>query len=1313
MNKGFERINVENIDIEEMVTKTKSMSPGSLCFIILQHGFSIIVSMWFSDYHGYQGQIVTDVGDAFKCSYEDLDGVLMYMNYKGWCLVFGMDTGNNASESAGRDKRRPDRKSFSRRHSPYARPGNVCCRSESLVERALGMYRQISKPLFGRSVLKSYADDAFSVPWRTVDRETAELREQLFEAQRIAAEIDEKRRADEVKMENQRKLADAQEKIKADAESQAKHEAESEIGAAPPIDNQDVEKHRSIIEESVQKQDAPNSADTLEPVDEASEKSLEDLAPSLAQTNDTPVQDASVVEQKPKYESIFQTARRLAEERVRGVAIPSTLQPNPYIVSSTANKHKSSDKGKELDIAGTVPKLAASVSAHEAIIKAAGAGLEIESSDDDQDFEPNTSEDDDEEEILQEHMEPIDEQEEVTTLADDVDSPAAFSEANESSARQDVEEDLSIEVSVVEESESNSDVAADSERVYVVEEAVVAEDDVAHNPETSLDAVQEPAAESDEDVGDEHDGDDSDQVTEEIAYMGSDNEFSNANDEHRDLVHNAGNVSSHPHPEQFSSPSRSWWPFSTSALFGDDNGPLPRPVERSAEDIDVDSENISVDLNRSAGQSPRSPKSMVAVGVQTPPSPASHRPFVPLSFIDISASGKRFSRIRSSRSHTSELPHALSQPLESSLPLQQHEHEQSVADKLKEMRNEAVSKPSITAQSLGLESKRGYKQMGAQKPRKRPMLYYGAGYGSRSVPYTINLSKSAPSGPMFAKQPEKTLQPAAESQKKGSITAQKILDIIGGVPPPVRSHSTADPQDVINPYELSSPYSVRMHPKTVQRRRVLVPLSARLAQASTPQASPAKKRADAVAASAKSLVHSIQSAAPPEIKASLKSVQKPAPAASPVAGGLVSKKVEPKEKPKTMKIPSLFASSPDTPAASKPSAVSSTPTPAAKPCLPKQAVDDTPKQTKKQAPCVVEPATPARAARAAALATSEAQLPVFAFSLSVIKPASTSIGAAKQNAISLSESQLPVFAFSVDTSTTPFLSGMPGRLQTQPLAPGEWKCDLCELRNPKTAVECNVCEAPRPVPKPTLKAAVSSKTATSSWADSGFKVPELKDGQWKCGVCDITNPKSVSQCRACESLKPSTVSAASVPAPAPVPVPNLWAESGFKMPSLNDDQWKCGVCDITNPNSVNQCRACESSRPAPKPSVDPTQAVTGSSTTAAPSAPNLWASSGFKMPSLKDGQWKCGVCDIANPESVSQCRACESPRPSANPASAAATSAPAPVANLWADSGFKMPGLKDSEWKCGVCDIANPKSVSQCRACESPKPSGNTTATAP
>ncbi|KAJ2877581.1 hypothetical protein FB639_003693, partial [Coemansia asiatica] len=913
--------------------------------------------------------------------------------------------------------------------------------------------------------------------------------------------------------------------------------------------------------------------DVQESVTDSSEEPADNSSESLAQADIASVADASLSVQKPRYETIFQTARRLAEERALGVPIPTTLEPNPYIVSSMASKQKERGaKGKELDL-GFVPKIANSVSAHEAIIKAASAGSENENSDDDIDFEPNTSEDDDEEEILQESMEPIDEQEEVTTSPGDVDSSAAFSETNEGSvAQQDTEEDQSIEVSVIEESESESepgsevDVAVDSERASV------------------SDAHQEPSVDvedEEEDVEDEYeyDGNDSDQVTEEIASMGSDSESVQVEDDHkREHVHKAA---AHRIEDTLSfSPSRSWWPFSASALFGEKKENLPNNPEeqegQEEEDLDADSENHSVDLNRGVAESPLSSKSVATVGVQTPPSLAQTRPFVPLSFIDISASGKRFSKICSSRRRASELPNSLSQPLETSMPLDQ-QPKQQLHNTDKQMQKQkgtrkkediALQKPLITAHSLGIESKRSSKQSDAlQKPRKRPMLYYGAGYGSRSVPYTINLSHSAPSGPMFAKQSEKTLLPSTESQKKGgssSITARKILDIIGEVPPPTRSQSNADLQDVINPYELSSPYSVRMRPKTVQQRRVLVPLSARLAQASAPQASPAKQRAEAAAASTKSLMQSIQSAAPPEIKAAIGSAQKPViPKALPKADEVSPKKAESnKRETKAIKIQSLFANAPDaSTASSKPAPVFSSSAPISKSSLSKQTVDGEPNPVKAQPSSIVEPVvTPARTARAIALALSETQLPSFAFELPTTKPGlSVSFpGSVNQAVISLNVSQLPAFAFSIETSNTvPFLPNTSGGLKTQSLAPGEWKCDHCDLRNSGTVKECRVCEAPKPAWKPLLKADDGgSKTATSSWADSGFKMPALKDGEWKCSVCDITNPKSACQCRACESPKPVHKLSANTAAPVPAPVQNLWANSGFKMPALKDGEWK-------------------------------------------------------------------------------------------------------------------------------------------------------------
>ncbi|KAI8322985.1 hypothetical protein GQ54DRAFT_310466 [Martensiomyces pterosporus] len=52
---------------------------------------------------------------------------------------------------------------------------------------------------------------------------------------------------------------------------------------------------------------------------------------------------------------------------------------------------------------------------------------------------------------------------------------------------------------------------------------------------------------------------------------------------------------------------------------------------------------------------------------------------------------------------------------------------------------------------------------------------------------------------------------------------------------------------------------------------------------------------------------------------------------------------------------------------------------------------------------------------------------------------------------------------------------------------------------------------------------------------SGFKIPQLKDGEWKCSVCDLRNPQSAARCAVCEALKPG--------APASIAPPSAAQES--------------------------------------------------------------------------------------------------------------------------------------------------------------------------
>ncbi|KAJ2900773.1 hypothetical protein GGI21_004743, partial [Coemansia aciculifera] len=112
-----------------------------------------------------------------------------------------MDTTTATSTSAARPPVAAVRRiaaSQSRRHAPYARPAANSQSPNSLANRVLGICRQISKPLFGRGAVLSSPDDAFVVPWRTVDRETYELRAELQKAQSEAAAHDQQQQLEQV-----------------------------------------------------------------------------------------------------------------------------------------------------------------------------------------------------------------------------------------------------------------------------------------------------------------------------------------------------------------------------------------------------------------------------------------------------------------------------------------------------------------------------------------------------------------------------------------------------------------------------------------------------------------------------------------------------------------------------------------------------------------------------------------------------------------------------------------------------------------------------------------------------------------------------------------------------------------------------------------------------------------------------------------------------------------------------------------------------------------------------------------------------------
>ncbi|KAJ2247474.1 hypothetical protein GGI13_005028, partial [Coemansia sp. RSA 455] len=1199
------------------------------------------------------------------------------------------------------------------------------------------------------SVLNS-PDDAFVAPWRTVDRETYELREELYKAQCEATAFDQRQLKDE------------------------------EIAAMKaPTD--------AVADNTVQAADIGNTVDS---------------APS----------GSVALAGQSSYESVFATARKLAERRATGtvVAEQATYKGKEADHSLSVDAFDDEDEEDDNDF---VPDDAEGEDDEEEVLQRdmepideaeevttpAASAYEQSSVATSSAASPSNSQ-----AIALARLSPSQESEpasELSVISEASDqsielsvveesSGDDMSSASESDQSQEQEEDeAALPASIEEPLESGSpsesedavETESESERVEVAVEALEeSEEESAGLDDLAVvgatDEAETSGVEAGSDVGSVDE--ESDQMTEEIATMSSSSSSSDDLSEseadaeseavEESEAEDSVDESSDSHAAATSnesaplSPPRSWWPFSGRSLFSgpdsaqkdqtheepqivyeavsdsDESSP-PRPVKRKSDEL------LAVDDSQAPAQTHYAPPTLGPSAYARRRLPQrtvfvkSASPYVPASFIDVSNSGATVFGKRArhpersepsnsasleNRRHTSNAFAPAAAPSEvastaadsESLPTSP----KRVAVIAAQRTNIATATPTITAASLGLEARRSVARGRCRQLRRQTSVYYGSGYGPHSSPYTLNVTPSVPKPVPIAKPAlsasadDANPREDATGARGGSITAQKILDIIGEVPP-TRSQVSLESHDIINPYELSSPYSVRMRPATTQRRRVLVPLSTRLSQSSSADSAKTVTQHTDNSGSARTILESIQSAAPPEVQAGL---------------GLALKDIQPSQQSKRQHLPpplptkkSVNASSPSAKKSAEAAVSSQSPGVASPNLLTKTLSSTSPSSlsTRLAAKGQLAPKPLDQLAKESATEPAS-QAPKPAFSLSVPKALPKATGAEGVT----STPQPPV--------KTLFSTPMPATKAADVVPPkAPETADVSTIRQTPSATTTALATSELQLPMfsfalPTTSEAVSSSAAAKQMAEKlnlsqlptfsftldtkamptkVFSLPSSKPmpplvpantGNWTCDVCELKSPLSATKCVVCDAARPAPKPTA---APSAPPATNSWASSSFRPVAPKDGEWICDTCELKNPLAATKCTVCDSAKPGPKPAAAAVAPV-----------PNLWAQSGFTIAGPKDGEWTCDTCELKNPLAANKCTVCDTAKPAgpANPVSVTAapvvTTAPSVVSvpNLWAQSGFRPQATQNGQWTCDTCELKNEAAASKCTVCDAAKP---------
>ncbi|XP_070831373.1 E3 SUMO-protein ligase RanBP2 isoform X2 [Chaetodon trifascialis] len=213
--------------------------------------------------------------------------------------------------------------------------------------------------------------------------------------------------------------------------------------------------------------------------------------------------------------------------------------------------------------------------------------------------------------------------------------------------------------------------------------------------------------------------------------------------------------------------------------------------------------------------------------------------------------------------------------------------------------------------------------------------------------------------------------------------------------------------------------------------------------------------------------------------------------------------------------------------------------------------------------------------------------------------------------------------------------------------PGQWDCDVCEVRNEASVDKCVACKTPNLAAKSAVGAPVASNLPPVS--EFGADLVKIS-GMWDCNACLVRNDASAVECVSCH---------------APHEAPSLEA-----MFAKKDGEWDCDTCLVRNNASASKCMACQTPNPngisttSTAPSASMFSFTFGTKSTS-----NQPAGTGFTMPFETGSTFQFGQ---SKDKSSASSFKFEAPQSGSNTTSSSAFSFSMPIPT----GGFKF-GIQD------------------------------------